>query len=122
MATLPITGWAEVQVTDLRRQGETHSPYDGSRKIYDWSVGSPQYLLSLKTKPFKEGDAAAAAWVAFFADLNGMVNTFTMDISRYVPGRSGLTSVTFRSTGKDSGPFGFGKQRVFVFELEARSE
>lgn len=121
MATLPITGWAEVQVTEIKRQGETVSPYTGQRKIYAWPAAT-RYALSLKTKPFKETDSAAAQWVAFFAALNGMVDTFTMDISRYVPGRAGLTSVTFRSTRADSGPFGFGKQRVFVFELEAVSE
>jgi hypothetical protein len=121
MATLPTTGWAEVRVTEVLRQGQTQSPYTGQRKVYDWAV-APRYLLSLKTRAFKEGDSDAETWAAFFDSLNGMVETFTMDISRYVPGRSGLASVTFRSTGKDSGPFGFGKQRVFVFELEALSE
>lgn len=122
MATLPTTGWADVRVSTLRKQGSTESPYTGQRKTYVWPAAPKKYLLNLKTKVFREGDADAAAWVAFFASLNGMENTFTMDISRYVPGQSGLASVTFRATGADDAAFGFGRQRVFSFELEAVSE
>lgn len=123
MASFPIptVGWADVRVTDARRQAVTRSKFTGKPKVY--AHQSPErYRLKLKTKPFKEGDANATAWIAFFNSLDGMVNTLTMDISRYVQGRSGLTNVTFRLVKPDTGPFGFGKPRVFYFELEALSE
>lgn len=118
---IPTVGWAEVRVTEVRRQGRTTSPYTGQAKVYVHPA-PPRYALELRTRPFAENDANAATWRAFFSSLNGMDDTFTMNISRYVPGSSGLTNVSFRLTDPNTGPFGFGKRRVFVFELEALSE
>jgi hypothetical protein len=115
----PATGNKSVSVERVRIQGSTRSPFNGARKVQDWAA--PKWSLTVQTPFMKEGDADVDTWIQFFEDCNGMQNTFTMDISRYVPGQSGLTAVTFRQVGTNNG-WQMDNKRMFAFTLEALSE
>lgn len=120
MATFPTTGNAEVVIRRIRRQGQTVSPFTGGRKVYDWNAD--KWEATVTTPPMKEGDSNINTWIQFFEDCDGMVNTFTMNISRYVPGQAGLTSVTFRMVDPDK-DWKMDKRKVFpAFTFTALSE
>lgn len=119
MATLPSGGIQRVRVRDERRQAETVSPFTGARKVYDW--GARKYRVWVTTRPYKLGDAAIQTWLDFFEDCEGMVDTFTMNLSAYLPGRSGVSSVTLRMAGPHK-EHTVPKNKVVSFEFEAVSE
>jgi hypothetical protein len=119
-ATFPTTGNAEVTVTRRRKQAVVESEFGTNKYVQDWQASS--WIVKVRTPPMKEGDPNIATWIQFFEDCNGMVNTFTMDISRYVVGQSGLTALTMRMT-KPNKSWSMDKRKVFgPFEFEAQSE
>lgn len=47
---IPTVGWADVRVTEVRRQGRTTSPYTGQTKVYV-QPAPPRYALFQSTLP-----------------------------------------------------------------------
>lgn len=45
--------------------------------------------------------AQADDWTDFLKAVSGGIDTFTMDVSRYYPGETGITAVSFRLSGNE---------------------
>lgn len=119
MATIPSGGIANVRVEELRWQAETQSPFTGKRYVDD--LGVKKYRVHVTTRPYKMGDAAIQDWLDFFEDCEGAVDTFTMNLSSYLPGVAGASSMTLRMEGTPL-PFDYPKNRITQFSFRARQE
>jgi len=116
MATFPDTGNKNVRVTRMRTQGVTRSPFNKKVKVYDWNVA--RWSLEMVLPPMAESNPDVATWLQFFEDLNGMEDTFTVDIARYVPHLAGPVNVVFRLTSSTY-DYSFDDNRMFNFSLSA---
>lgn len=73
-------------------QGVATNPYTLKTLVQDF--GGKRRRVTIQVPPISS--AGAAAWTDFFEDLNGMVNTFNLDLTDIFPHSSGDTSVAFR--------------------------
>lgn len=120
MPTLPNSGIDDIRISHDRNQARMKSEFVNKSYVQSWE--SDSWILSVTVKLLKEGDPLIDDWIEFFEDCDGMKNTFSVDISRYVPGISGLTNVNFRMTNPNKS-WRFDKRQVFgPFTFEAESE
>jgi len=59
-------------------QGVATDPYTLKTLVHDF--GGKRKRITIQVPPITE--AAASAWTEFFEDLNGMVNTFNLDVDK----------------------------------------
>lgn len=73
-------------------QGVATCPYTLKTLVQDF--GGRRRRVTIEVPPLKGTDAAQ--WTEFFEDLNGMVNTFNLDLTDLYPHDTAATSVAFR--------------------------
>lgn len=75
-----------------RAQGSTVSPYSLRRQVQVW--GGVKRFVSIEVPPINKTNAAG--WATFFESLNGMENTFNLDLTNLYPNDATATSVPMR--------------------------
>jgi len=75
-----------------RSQGVSVCPYSQQRLVQDW--GGKAKRIQIEVPPISSTEAAN--WSQFFDDLNGMAETFVLDVTDLYPHEPGATAVTFR--------------------------
>jgi hypothetical protein len=114
--TFPNLSYKNVTIRRIRNQGMTVSPFSKHVKITDWGVA--QWGLRVELPPLVEGDPLISTMLTFLEDVDGIVETFDVDISRYVPHLTGPVVVTFRMNSPNF-DYGMDDQRLYNFSFEA---
>ena len=94
MSAFPVTLYPDqVKARRRRAQAVAWSPFSLSTQVFDW--GAARWEISIVMPDMIAEDAAIfGAWIE---GLNGMVGTFTFDLSPWVPGLDPAPGVrTFR--------------------------
>jgi hypothetical protein len=114
MATLPTSpGWRAVSAKYQRAQARTVSPFTYQAQTQLWS--GERWEFEFQLPPMKT--AAAGAWLTFLHTLAKNAETFSCDVSRYVPtGVSG--TMTLRLTDGQAG-WNLSQARMFGITFKA---
>ena len=100
MATIPSGSTFNPSSAGVRRaQGMHIHPYSLQQSVQDW--GGRVRVMNIVIPPVQ--GAEATLWTQFFDELNGVMETFTLDISQFFPHDPTANSVAFRLLKPDTG-------------------
>ena len=84
---------AKVKAMHRRIQSVTQSPFSLKRQVFDWGAARWEISITMQVMPAVD----AAVFGAFLENLNGLVGTFSFDLTPWCPGVSPAPgSRTFR--------------------------
>lgn len=96
MASIPLPGSYSVREARggyAHAQGVIESPYSLQRSVQNW--GGKRRVVEVIIPP--QTEANASQWTQWFDDLNGMMNTFNLDVSTiYKHEGTPATAIPFR--------------------------
>lgn len=111
--TFPDLWPARVDTTRLAAQSLAQSPFTLQQQVYDF--GGRAWKLNFRMQRMVAEDAAVM--LAFLAELDGIVGSFTFDLDPWCPGIAPAPGeVTFRLTGPPSITSDFGVTWDIAFE------
>lgn len=88
----PDYTYSKVRGGYVRAQGMITSPYSMQTSVQDW--GGKAKRVEIIIPPVQGSEASV--WTQFLDDLNGMAETFILDVTDVYPHDAGASSVPFR--------------------------